>query len=154
MKKINWNDKDKIENAVLSSKNYGEVFEKLGLRYAGGNANTLKKYIGKHGIKTNFETQESRNKRIGKTKTRKLEDILVVDSSFSNRHYLKEKLYNAGLKKRECEKCGQGEIWQGLKISLILDHVNGIYNDNRLINLKIYCPNCNATLETHCRNKK
>ena len=40
-------------------------------------------------------------------------------------------------------------------MSLILDHINGINNDNRLENLRIVCPNCNATLPTHCgRNKR
>lgn len=35
-------------------------------------------------------------------------------------------------------------------MSLILDHVNGVHNDNRLENLRIVCPNCAATLDTHC----
>ena len=35
-------------------------------------------------------------------------------------------------------------------MSLILDHVNGVADDNRLFNLRIVCPNCNATLDTHC----
>ena len=44
----------------------------------------------------------------------------------------------------------------GKKMSLILDHVNGVYNDNRIDNLRIVCANCNATLPTHCgkHNKK
>lgn len=46
--------------------------------------------------------------------------------------------------------CGQGEIWRGRRMSLILDHVNGHATDNRLENLRIVCPNCAATLETHC----
>lgn len=37
-----------------------------------------------------------------------------------------------------------------LTTCLILDHKNGVYNDNRLENLRIVCPNCNATLDTHC----
>jgi uncharacterized C2H2 Zn-finger protein len=35
-------------------------------------------------------------------------------------------------------------------MSLILDHVNGVRDDHRLENLRILCPNCNATLDTHC----
>jgi hypothetical protein len=35
-------------------------------------------------------------------------------------------------------------------MSLILDHINGVPDDNRLENLRIVCPNCAATLDTHC----
>ena len=35
-------------------------------------------------------------------------------------------------------------------MSLILDHINGVADDNRLENLRIVCPNCAATLDTHC----
>lgn len=35
-------------------------------------------------------------------------------------------------------------------MSLILDHINGVPDDNRLEHLQIVCPNCAATLDTHC----
>jgi transposase-like protein len=35
-------------------------------------------------------------------------------------------------------------------MSLILDHINGVGNDHRIENLRIVCPNCAATLDTHC----
>lgn len=38
-------------------------------------------------------------------------------------------------------------------MSLILDHINGAPTDNRIENLRIVCPNCAATLETHCGRK-
>ncbi len=35
-------------------------------------------------------------------------------------------------------------------MALILDHINGVADDHRLENLRIVCPNCAATLDTHC----
>jgi len=52
---------------------------------------------------------------------------------------------------RNCEKCGQDEWWYGKRMALILDHINGDNSDHRIVNLRIVCPNCNATLPTHCR---
>ena len=67
---------------------------------------------------------------------------------------MKNRLYDEGLKERKCELCGQDENWYGKKMSLILDHINGVNNDSRIENLRILCPNCNATLPTHCRGIK
>jgi transposase-like protein len=81
-----------------------------------------------------------------------LEEVLVEGSTYS-RSTLKRRLYEAGLKRRRCELCGQGELWQEKRIGLILDHVNGVRDDNRISNLRIVCPNCAATLDTHCGRK-
>lgn len=35
-------------------------------------------------------------------------------------------------------------------MSIILDHINGVRDDHRLENLQMVCPNCAATLDTHC----
>jgi len=53
----------------------------------------------------------------------------------------------------KCSLCGQNEIWNEMKISLILDHINGINNDNRKENLRFLCPNCNAGIPTHCKGR-
>jgi hypothetical protein len=84
-----------------------------------------------------------------------LSEILVEHSTFSRGH-LKERLFREGLKVRTCELCGQGEEWRGRRMGLILDHVNGVGDDHRLENLQIVCPNCAATLDTHCgrQNRK
>lgn len=75
---------------------------------------------------------------------------MLVESSTYCRGHLKARLIGDGLKKPVCEMCGLGELWHGRPLSLILDHVNGIRDDHRLNNLRIVCPNCVATLGTHC----
>jgi len=154
-KSNNYDDKEKLEKVISESKTYTEVFLKLSLTNKAGNFDTLKKYIKIYDISiSHFYTKEQNkeNLRIFNTKT-KLEDIMIENSTFSRTH-LKKRLYDEGIKERKCELCGQDENWNGKKMSLILDHINGINDDNRLENLRIVCPNCNATLDTHCRGNK
>ena len=70
------------------------------------------------------------------------------------RHVIKRRIIEENLIEYKCKFCGQDEWWRSKKISLILDHINGINNDNHLDNLRFLCPNCNATLETHCTGSK
>lgn len=44
-------------------------------------------------------------------------------------------------------------MWNGRPMGLILDHINGVRDDHRMENLRIVCPNCAATLQTHCGRK-
>jgi hypothetical protein len=133
---------------VSESVSYSEVLRKLGMRPAGGNHKTLQKYLEIWGIPTgHFDPYaHQRGERARRTP---LDEVMVENSTYSRGH-LKQRLYNEGLKARRCELCGQGELWQGTRMALILDHVNGVATDNRLENLRIVCPNCAATLETHC----
>ena len=123
---------------------------RLGVRPAGGNHATLKKYLALWGIATDhFDRGGARPPR---REALPLEDVLVEGSNYE-RARLKRRLVEAGLKQPQCEMCGQGELWRGFRMALILDHVNGVWDDNRLENLRFLCPNCNATLDTHCGRK-
>ena len=139
--------------AVAASRSYSEVLRRLGLRPAGGNYRTIRRYVDEvWQIATDHFGRAP-----GRTPVRApvpLADVLVAGRPYK-RERLKARLYREGLKRRACELCGQGEEWRGHRMTLILDHINGDADDNRIENLRILCPNCNATLETHCgRNKK
>ena len=116
------------------------------MRPAGGNHLTLKKYAEVWAISTAHFDPAAGRIPLGEGS---IEHLLVEHSTYS-RQSLKRRLYAEGIKQRACERCGQGEEWQGRRMALILDHVNGVATDNRLENLQIVCPNCAATLDTHC----
>lgn len=147
--------KENFEPIVLNSKNYAEVLRKLDLCVKGNSRTTLKKYVEKYNIDiSHFDTQSERNKIKGRFRRIPLTKILIKDSQYTSTNHLKNRLYDEGLKNRICELCGQNELWNGGKMSLILDHINGINDDNQIKNLRIICPNCDATLPTFCRGTK
>ncbi len=151
MKNSKYEEKSFTE-IILASQNISDAIRRLGLGIGHGNRQTISKYIKKYGIDISHFTWKSdtsglRNYIIGTAID--LSDILVENSTYSNTSKLKQRLYNEGLKTPICEKCGQDEWWHGEKISLILDHINGTHDDNRISNLRIICPNCSATLGTN-----
>lgn len=147
--------KEELQKAVNESFSWSETLRVLGRSISGPSVRQIKKYGKEYKIDTShFDPYKASRQNCG-PKGRPIEYYLQEGTNISSSK-LKEKLYKAGLKKRQCEMsdCDQGEEWKGKKISLILDHINGVNNDNRLENLRIVCPNCNAALPTHCKGHK
>lgn len=78
-----------------------------------------------------------------------LEEVLVEHSSYP-RGSIKRRLVEEGLLQYICAECGQGPEWNGKPLTLELDHINGVNNDNRLSNLRILCPHCHSQTDTYC----
>lgn len=128
---------------------FSDTLRRLGLRPAGGNHRVLCNWLARWEISTAHFDRHAAGRSVRRGTTVPLVDVLVERSGYSRRR-LKHRLFEEGLKERACELCGQDEEWKGRRMSLILDHVNGVADDNRLENLQVVCPNCAATLDTHC----
>ncbi|MEU3447452.1 HNH endonuclease [Streptomyces thermolilacinus] len=50
-----------------------------------------------------------------------------------------------------CAACGTGDTWQGRRLVLEIDHVNGDRLDNRRENLRYLCPSCHTQTDTFSR---
>ncbi len=154
-KKRSWTD-DELVVAVAKSKSYRAVIFCLGLIPAGGNYDQVKRRIAELGLSTAHFTGMGWNVGLQFRPTQPVPlAVLLVRNSFSQSFKLKTRLFNAGIKKPECEMCGWSQRSQDGRIPVELDHINGDHSDNRLENLRILCPNCHSLQPTHRgRNKK
>lgn len=156
-RKRKYNDIELID-AVKSSISIREVLGKLGkAQQGGGSYNQIKQDIQRLNLSTSHFMGCGHLK--GKTHTWSpkisLEEILIEHSSYTNRTFLKSRLIKEKLIENKCSECGLGTIWNDKQIVMILDHINGINNDNRLENLRMICPNCNSQQKTFAgRNKR
>jgi transposase-like protein len=138
-----------LRAAIDQAECWSDALRLLGYQPKGHNYRTLKRYVSAWNISTAHFDPNAGRRRAGPTQRTPLEDVLVQNSTYP-RSKLKGRLLTEGLIAPRCEFCGQDEIWRGKRMSLVLDHINGVSNDNRLANLRMVCPNCAATLDTHC----
>ncbi|TAL50743.1 HNH endonuclease [Patescibacteria group bacterium] len=155
MRKKKWTNPALIK-AAKESISFRQVIEKLGLVPAGGNYDQIKRYLAELKIDiSHFKGRAwSRGLRHPNRYVQSLDDVLVKGSLYQS-FKLKKRLFRVGLKKVRCEECGWAKKSEDGRIPLELDHVNGDKHDNRLVNLRILCPNCHSLKPTHRgRNKR
>jgi len=66
----------------------------------------------------------------------------LLNFSNSSKRCLKQ------IKGSSCEICGLNDKWQNKPITLVIDHIDGDPNNNKLNNLRVICPNCDSQLPT------
>jgi len=144
-----WTD-DQLRTAVSESYSYRKVITDLNLVPAGGNYDQVKRRIKVLGLNT--EHFRGMGWNIGLkyelNSTPPLEELLIKGSMVQS-YKLKNKLFAKGIKSPRCELCGWATKSTDGRIPVELDHINGDKNDNRLVNLRILCPNCHSLQPTH-----
>lgn len=75
--------------------------------------------------------------------------MFSVKKSAVGRSQLRSIVKRLGLYDGTCAECGQGDTWNGKPLTIELDHINGINDDNRRENLRWLCPNCHTQQPTN-----
>ena len=129
---------------------YSDCLKALGLSTGGGSStDILKRRIQELKCSTEHFGKQVVSYNVKYT----LDEILVENSTYANISRLKIRLVNEGKLEYKCQICGINE-WLGQKLSLQLDHINGINNDHRIENLRFLCPNCHSQTETYAGKNK
>src|ERR1700733_11969731 len=140
-----------LEEKIKISKSYSELLNRCGYAINGTNIKRIKELL----ILKKIDTSHFRPISANRVKSRKIEEYLKIWTNESPRvgsHHLKKRLIKEKILQDICNRCGIFE-WEGEKLSLHLDHINGIRNDNRLENLRLLCPNCHSLTETYAGKK-
>lgn len=137
-----------LKETVKASKTLSDILKSFGLSTASANYVSLKTRLKQDNIdyshiKLGLNSNKNRNMFWLKELIIPLSEILIEESTYSRCH-LKERLFKEGLLLNKCYICGLLPEWNNKILSLQLDHINGIGNDNRIENLRILCPNCHS----------
>lgn len=140
-------------NLIKGCINISEVLFKLGYSIKGNSwgFSMVRKRMQDLNINPSlFKGKSTLNTSVEKVDPTKL----FSSNSKHNRSVLRRYIIKHKLIPYKCAICGTVE-WQGKTLSLELDHINGINNDNRLENLRFLCPNCHSQTTTYgSRNKQ
>ncbi len=149
--KIDLIEKKEFKSIVEKSNSISDVLAFVGYKNKSGAAhNKVKERIEREKISTShmISLNSYKKNRNGATKI-PIEEILIENSTYTNLNRLKIRIVNEKILKYECFECGNEGMWNEKKLSLHLDHKNGINNDHRIENLRFLCPNCHSQTETY-----
>ncbi|WP_420033874.1 HNH endonuclease [Streptomyces sp. cg28] len=148
---------EEFTRAVAASTGLADLLRRLGRSPLNGTARAkAKRSIDEYGLSTEHFTGQAHRIGASAPTRRSAQEILVRSPAGARRTrtiLLRRALNEVGVP-RVCVTCGLGELWQGKRLVLEIDHINGDSRDNRRVNLRYLCPNCHAKTKTWCRRQK
>lgn len=134
---------EEFKNIVKNSYSWRELYKNLGYNC---NSGDLKNQIQKKVEELHIDV--SHFGILGKNKIKRDENNVFIKNSTANQSTLRRWYLKSNYTEYKCSICEQEPFWNGKELTLILDHINGINNDDRKENLRWVCPNCNSQLST------
>jgi|GEM_PF-214559 len=147
--------RDEMERAVAASQSLAGVLTRLALPDNGTSRRMVKRSIEAYGLSTEHFTGQGHRRGIPSPNRRSADHILRHRAPGSRRErttFLRRALDEKKVPRR-CTECGLGDTWQGRRLVLEIDHINGDRLDSRLANLRYLCPSCHSQTRTFsCRS--
>lgn len=140
---------EQFDHLIRSSSNIAEVLFKLGYSIKGNSWGYSQVKKRMTDLNLSFSDFKGKSPMHTNNKSKRLsEEKLLRKNCKHDRTVLRRYLIQNELIPYKCAICGITK-WNDKTLSLELDHINGINNDNRLENLRFLCPNCHSQTSTY-----
>lgn len=148
--------REEFVDLVSKSRTLNDILSCFGMRNMGGNHNTFWRRVryeqlDEERIRQRFKDNQREALRVANVAVPDI-DVFVENSTYSRTH-LKRRIILKNLIPYTCSGYGLGSQWNSKPLALQLEHINGVFNDNRLSNLCFLCPNCHSQTETFAGRK-
>ena len=143
--------KEEFQTALIGAKNQADVIRNLGLKINNGNYQTVRFLSQTYDLPLPVNDPKVSIKNATKKNRYSNEEYFVAGVQRSGPS-TRKRLVNLGHEDK-CVSCGQGNIWNGIALTLQIDHIDGDKFNNAIDNLRIICPNCHTQTSTYSNSK-
>lgn len=149
-----WNiSDDEFVQRIKESATMADFLKTFGLKNAGNNYRQCRKRLQKLGLNTDIFLPIHEASNYNRQMTVDNFKMILASNKKISRVCVKKYIIRFKLIEYICKECGIRALWNKKPISLQLEHINGIPNDNRLENLCFLCPNCHSQTSTFSGKK-
>lgn len=149
-KSIIWSiSKEEMQELLNFKESFSDIMRHFKLNPRNGSVKTLYRRIKEDDLDDSILRNKTHSLSMYNVARKKSNEQVFTENSSFSRKGLKERLIQQNLLPYLCLECGNAGEWNGKKLSLQLEHKNGINDDNRIENLGFLCPNCHSQTDTY-----
>lgn len=139
--------REEMQQLINDSHSLVDLCKKIGINSRNGSVKSLYARILKENL--DLSILKENKKKNGSNNSKKITIESFSENSEIARSSIKRFILSNNLIPYRCRDCDNNGYHNEKILSLQLEHINGVNNDNRLENLCFLCPNCHSQTETY-----